>query len=64
MRTKLFAILTLVSSSAFAHPGHDHAHFLSDPIHVATVLAIAAIALVRGYFMLKNKLAKTSIKED
>ncbi len=64
MKTKLVAILALVSSSAFAHPGHDHGHWLSNPIHVATVMAIAAIALVAGYFLVKNRLTKISGKED
>ncbi len=64
MRTKLVAVLALVSSSAIAHPGHDHGHWLSDPIHVATVIAIAAIALVGGYFLIKHKLSKITGKED
>ncbi len=64
MRTKLVAVMALVPSSAFAHSGHDHGHWLSDPIHVATVMAIAAIALVGGYFLVKNKLTKISGKED
>lgn len=60
MRTKLIALSALVSSSVFAHPGHDHAHWLSEPIHVLTVLAIAGIALVGGYVSIKNKLSKSA----
>lgn len=64
MRTKLFAIVMLFSTRAFAHPGHDHAHWLSDPIHVLTVLAIVGVALVGVYMTVKNKLTKPMNKED
>jgi len=52
------------STSAFAHPGHDHAHWLSEPIHLLTVFAIVGIALVGMYMKVKNKLPKTMSKED
>ncbi len=64
MRTKLFTLVMLFSTSAFAHPGHDHAHWLSEPIHVLTVFAIVGIALVGVYMTAKNKLTKTMNKED
>jgi len=54
----------LFSTNAFAHPGHDHAHWLSEPIHVLTVFAIVGIALVGVYMTAKNKLTKTMNKED
>ena len=64
MRTQIVTVLAVLSSNAMAHSGHDHAHWLSDPIHVVTVLSISAIALAGGYLVRKNKLSKTSIKED
>ncbi|KZX81280.1 hypothetical protein A3715_16490 [Oleiphilus sp. HI0009] len=47
----------LLTAPAFAHPGHDHAHWLSDPIHLLTALAIAAVA-VTGVVVAKRKKAK------
>lgn len=43
--------LLALSSVAAAHPGHDHGHWLSDPIHALTALAIGAVvtAAVVGY---------------
>jgi len=64
LRTKLFTLVMFFSTSAFAHPGHDHAHWLSEPIHLLTVFAIVGIALVGMYMKVKNKLPKTMSKED
>ena len=64
MRTKLIALAALVSSSAFAHPGHDHSHWLSDPIHVLTVVAILGVAAVGVFFTVKNKISQSNKKED
>lgn len=64
MRSKLVALAALVSTSAFAHPGHDHAHWLSDPIHVLTVVAIVGVAAVGVYLTIKNKFSKPTQKED
>ena len=36
----------LLPAFAQAHPGHDHSHWLSEPIHVLTILAIAAVSFV------------------
>lgn len=57
MRTQLALLTTLLSTSVMAHPGHDHGHFLSDPIHFLTALAIAGV-VVAGVFVARNKLAK------
>ena len=33
-----------LSNMALAHPGHDHEHWLSEPIHLLSVLAIIAVS--------------------
>ncbi len=46
MRVQLASIAGFLSVGAQAHPGHDHSHFLSDPIHAVTAIAVIAIAAV------------------
>lgn len=38
-----FVLLSLGSSMAFAHAGHDHGHWMSDAIHVLLFLAVAGV---------------------
>ena len=64
MRTKLLVLSTLASTSAFAHPGHDHAHWLSDPIHALTVIAIVGGAAVGIFLTVKNKMYKSNEKDN
>ncbi len=50
---KNFAQILLLSSvafgqAAFAHPGHDHGHWLSEPIHLLSLLAVAGLTAA-GY---------------
>lgn len=35
----------LLPAVAQAHPGHDHGHWMSEPIHALTVLAIVAVGI-------------------
>lgn len=56
--TSVVAISAL-SSVAIAHPGHDHSHWLSDPIHALSILAIGAV-VVTAAFVSKKKLSKKS----
>lgn len=46
--------LFALSSQVLAHPGHDHAHWLSEPIHALTALAIVAIAGTGAYVLRKR----------
>ncbi len=57
MRTQLALLTALLSTGAMAHPGHDHGHVLSDPIHFLTALAIAGVVVV-GVFVARSKKAK------
>lgn len=45
------AILLTTATPAFAHPGHDHSHWLAEPVHAVTALAIAAIAGTATYLL-------------
>ncbi|EAQ67454.1 hypothetical protein MED121_16044 [Marinomonas sp. MED121] len=62
--SKLIALTGLVSSTAFAHPGHDHSHWLSDPIHALTLVAILGVAVVGVFFSVKNKFSSSNKEED
>jgi len=48
-------LLTTMSSLATAHGGHDHSHWLSNPIHILSVIAFIAIAASATYSIKKNK---------
>lgn len=39
----LIAALSLLASTAQAHPGHDHSHWLSNGIHSIFYLALAGV---------------------
>lgn len=39
----LVSALAAMSSQAFAHPGHDHSHWTSEPIHILTMVAIGTV---------------------
>lgn len=39
-------VLTLFSSTVFAHPGHDHNHWMSHAVHVTLVLAVVGVVAV------------------
>lgn len=48
-------MLVAISSNALAHPGHDHAHWLSEPIHVLSALAIGAIVMTVVMIRMKKE---------
>jgi hypothetical protein len=58
LKSILILILALVSSIAQAHPGHDHGHWLSEPIHALTLIAI--ISVVVAGFAIRRVLNKKS----
>ncbi|GAB3485035.1 hypothetical protein [Marinomonas epiphytica] len=35
--------LAVCSSLVSAHPGHDHSHWTSEPIHILTMVAIGTV---------------------
>lgn len=47
------AALATAASTVFAHPGHDHTHWLSGPIHLLCTLAIGLIVMTA--FIVRNK---------
>lgn len=50
------SLIALTSHSVLAHPGHDHAHWLSSPVHVITAVALsAAVVLLVATFVKKRK---------
>jgi|OM-RGC.v1.035474478 hypothetical protein len=55
---KWYLVFTwLLSSSVFAHPGHDHQHWSSGIIHGIFYLSILIVMFVAGVFVtnLMNK---------
>lgn len=40
---------------ALAHPGHDHAHWLSAPAHALLLLGIIAIGAGIGWILLRQR---------
>lgn len=65
--TSTLAIIAMTASGvAVAHPGHDHSHFLSGPIHMVTALAVvcALYAVVHAFInRKKNTKKQRSIKQ-
>jgi hypothetical protein len=41
--TMLFSCFVVMSQIAQAHPGHDHSHWSSEPIHILTMSAIGGL---------------------
>jgi hypothetical protein len=50
------AALLALPQLALAHPGHDHGHWLANPIHWLTLAAIASVFAVA--VILKKKADK------
>lgn len=50
------SFLSMLSQVSMAHPGHDHAHWSSDPIHIITMVAIGTVIV--GAFSYKYLLRK------
>lgn len=67
--TVMFASACLViSQMVFAHPGHDHTHWLSSFIHLVTVLAIGSLivggVVYKQYFRRRQNSEKKGLKND
>lgn len=68
MKTGIIRLTTLASAVtaplAFAHPGHDHSHWLSDPIHLLSMLAISAL-VAAGYTTYRvRKSSKKALQQE
>lgn len=47
-----------MGSQAHAHAGHDHNHWLSEPIHFLTVFAVVAVIGTAGYALNRSRQSK------
>ncbi|MFT2111560.1 hypothetical protein [Marinomonas sp. 2405UD68-3] len=59
--TVLIGLMTAFSQFSQAHPGHDHSHWSSDPIHIITLAIVGSVltgAFVYNQFILKPKKQK------
>lgn len=61
LRTLIATLAGFTSTSVLAHTGHDHSHWLSEPIHALSALAIVSVVAIAAV-MSKRKLAKKKIK--
>ncbi len=55
-------VLTFFSSIVFAHPGHDHDHWMSHAIHVTLVLAVVGVVAVAVQMYRRKKAVKQGEK--
>lgn len=65
LRTFIATLAGFTSTAAMAHAGHDHSHWLSEPIHALSVLSIVSIVTITAVVYRRNckrKLAKNKIK--
>lgn len=54
LRNTFFMFIALFTSASYAHPGHDHSHWLSSTVHLLLGLTIAGVIAV-GIFMVRRK---------
>lgn len=54
--------VALISSTALAHPGHDHTHWSSELIHMLTWLAIGSVIV--GGLLYKQVLRRKGSKQE
>ncbi|MDP2521320.1 hypothetical protein Q8W30_01950 [Neptunomonas phycophila] len=67
MRYLMLTIAALLAPFANAHPGHDHGHWLSEPIHLLTLAAIAAVLVATGWAIRQGARkirARSTIKQE
>jgi len=66
--TLLLSLSFVMSQVAHAHPGHDHSHWMSDPIHMLTIFTVAAVIisglLYKQFFRRRNSNEKKDINHD
>lgn len=57
MMRQILILSALLSTYGHAHPGHDHAHWVSEPIHILTGLAVLAIVItgIAKYISIKKE---------
>ena len=48
----------LMATQAQAHAGHDHAHWLSEPIHFLSVFAVIAVIGTAAYVVNRSRQTK------
>lgn len=61
LRSVIATLAAFTSTAVLAHAGHDHSHWLSEPIHALSVVAIASIVGI-SVFALARKHAKQKQK--
>ncbi len=61
LRILTAAFTGFTSTAALAHAGHDHSHWLSNPIHALSIFAVVSIVAVSAV-ALKRKVAKQKQK--
>ena len=49
------SLLSIGSTTAFAHGGHDHGHWMSDAIHVLLFLAMAGVVASGVSLLLRRR---------
>lgn len=66
--TLLLSLSFITSQFAQAHFGHDHSHWMSNPIHILTIFAVAAVVvsclLYKQLARRRHSLAKKEINHD
>ena len=58
------SLLSLVSATVSAHEGHDHAHWMSDSLHLMFYGALFSALAAGGFLLLKTIQNKRSNNED
>lgn len=66
--TLLLSLSFIMSQIAQAHPGHDHSHWMSNPIHMLTIFAVAAVIVgglvYKQFVRRRNSTEKKDINYD
>ncbi|MEP1384516.1 MAG: hypothetical protein ABJK64_12100 [Paraglaciecola sp.] len=57
-------ILSLLSSAAFAHQGHDHSHWSSSALHMLFYGSLVAVVASVTFFVVKQFRNKDSRKRE
>jgi len=55
LRSLLVAFFTIFSTSIYAHPGHDHNHWLSGLTHAVLILSIVGVLFTAVQFFRSKK---------
>lgn len=66
---KLFcaSALTSLSTIAAAHPGHDQALWMNEPVHLLTTLSVGVVVLALVWFKSsskQNKISSSTVNKD